>query len=200
MTFEWTDLEDVCLTGSLQSSPATATESNAGDAVSEYTSIPVLSPRNLQSTQSRGPKGATNTSCIATEPARGHFEQSPETISSGYSSLASDSESSDWHVISPHHTDAVYSAESPKSNDSPWSHIDSLPTSPTPLQQHAEAHSHVFSARTGDTKSTTTTRGRHRALTTQQRQEALKVRMAKACWSCHISKIKVFISKPGPWK
>jgi hypothetical protein len=55
-------------------------------------------------------------------------------------------------------------------------------------------HSHVFCAYpnyVSDLVLGKPPRGRQRALTSQEKQEAVVARKAMACWACHLSKIKV---------
>jgi len=88
---------------------------------------------------------------------------------------------------------SIQSHSSPHSERSPFSLIDSPPPTSSPPAHHAESHRHVFSAYGGITRSKPL-RGRQRPLTAQEKKEAREVREAKACWACHLSKIKVPLS------
>lgn len=102
----------------------------------------------------------------------------------------------EWLVVPSHASSSVPAHESPRSAGSPWSHVSSpVPKSESPPPS-AEIHSHVFSAYAG-VAGPKLPRGRQRALTVQEKREALDVRKAKACWACHLSKIKCSPCSPG---
>lgn len=108
-------------------------------------------------------------------------------------SPAADEEVDEYDVVHSNSGSSM-AHESPKSEGASWCIIDSSPQdSPSPYQ--AMGHSSVFSSRGRSPLSPKPPRGRQRALTTQQRSEALSVRKAKACWACHLSKIKVSVKE-----
>lgn len=84
--------------------------------------------------------------------------------------------------------------DSPRSEGQSWLQIDSSPfNSPSPVQI---AGQHIFTATNITGSASPKSRGgRTRALTPQEKQETLDVRKAKACWACHLSKIKVSNNK-----
>jgi len=104
----------------------------------------------------------------------------PEPISSP----CDQSETEGWVVTSHAPSSYAPSHGSPRSHGSPVSHP------PSPTQQEAEHHSHIFNALPGISK-VKLTRGRQRGLTPLEKKQARDVRDAKACWACHISKTKV---------
>lgn len=97
-------------------------------------------------------------------------------------SPAGESESDGW-VVPSYPSSYAASHGSPKSHNSPASHISSPP-------QHEPEHQHIFTSHP-DVPKPRPLRGRQRGLTTQEKKQARDVREAKACWACHISKIKV---------
>jgi len=107
-----------------------------------------------------------------------------------------DGENEEWYIVPSHPPSSIRSQESPRSQDSPWSHIGSPPPGVSSSQTQSDLHSHIFSAYLGEQKAPPV-RGRQRALTFQEKQEALVVRKAKACWACHLSKIKCSPCSPG---
>lgn len=60
------------------------------------------------------------------------------------------------------------------------------------LSTHIDLH--VFSVAKGS-RSRKYPRGRRRSLTAQEKGEALEIRKVKACWTCHLSKIKVLLGQ-----
>ena len=81
--------------------------------------------------------------------------------------------------------------DSPRSEGFSWHLIDSSPlNSPSPVQIAGPSHEFAATNITGSV-SPKSRGGRTRALTPQEKQETLDVRKAKACWACHLSKIKV---------
>jgi hypothetical protein len=206
MTTEWTG-GNIYSAESGQWSSATVTEVQSNDArntYSENTPTPAQSPWNSQSAQKNGFGADASTGCVTFEPPPGlpydTFKIGEEYLQANQGipevvSPAWDGESEGWHVISSYPSSTIRSHDSPLSQDSPWSHVGSPPPSSSPPPHQAESHSHVFSAYPGEPKSTPA-RGRQRALTSQEKQEALIVRKAKACWACHLSKIKVYTFSP----
>jgi hypothetical protein len=80
--------------------------------------------------------------------------------------------------------------DSPRSEGLSWCQIDSSPlNSPSPGQ--VAGQSHMFKAVVPGSASPKSRGIRTRALTPQEKQETRDVRKAKACWACHLSKIKV---------
>jgi hypothetical protein len=200
MTTEWTG-GHVYSTEHGQWSSATVTkvESDNTRKYPENTPTPARSPWNSQSAQENGFGADAVSGCVAFEPPRGipydTFRMGEEYLQANPGvpevvSPAWDGESEGWHVISSYPPSTILSHDSPLSLDSPWSHVGSPPQSSSPLPHQGDTHSHVFSAYPGESKSGPA-RGRQRALTSQEKQEALIVRKAKACWACHLSKIKV---------
>jgi hypothetical protein len=99
-------------------------------------------------------------------------------------------ESEEWQLVPSYASSAFASHDSPKSEGSSWSHISSSPQSLSSSGHQGEHPSHIYST-FKDLPNPKLPRGRQRALTSQEKQEALDVRKAKACWACHLSKIKV---------
>jgi hypothetical protein len=60
-------------------------------------------------------------------------------------------------------------------------------------QEPPESHEHVFSAITGMGLEENP-RGRKRKLTAEERRRTLEVRKDGACWACHLSKTKVYLT------
>jgi hypothetical protein len=202
-------MQDTYTTERMQWSMATATQNhiqNYQNTYSEHTPTPAQNPWNSQFAQDHGFGVEATTGGVAFEPPRGvpyntfrvseeylrTDHQIPETYGIEPVSPAVDGDIDGWQVVPSYPPSSTYSYDSPQSQGSPWSHVGSPPPSSSPPQQHVEPHSHVFSAYPGEPKSAPT-RGRQRALTSQEKQEALVVRKAKACWACHLSKIKVWI-------
>jgi len=114
----------------------------------------------------------------------------------------------EWQVVPSYPSSSIPSHESPHSEGSPWSRISTPPlNSASPpahsethadvqAEAHTEDHGHIFSAYPG-IAGPKLPRGRQRALTSQEKREALDVRKAKACWACHLSKIKCSPCSPG---
>lgn len=76
--------------------------------------------------------------------------------------------------------------------ESPFEVIESPHQTPSPKNQQPNEHQHILTFYPGVTKaSNKALRGRQRRLTAKEKQEARQVREAKACWACHLSKIKV---------
>ena len=141
--------------------------------------------------------------CVAFEPARGapyatfrareeylHSRQEfPVVFNPEPVSPMVDEESDDWEVVNSY-VGSPTVHDSPKSDGVSWFQVDSSPqSSPSPCQ--VAGQSHMFSTRVSGSSSPRPPRGRQRALTTKEKREALDVRKAKACWACHLSKIKV---------
>jgi hypothetical protein len=101
-------------------------------------------------------------------------------------------ESDEWELIASCAGSSPTVHDSPLSDGASWCQIGPSPQS-TPSPDQAVGHSHVFSAYSRGSSSSKLPRGRQRALTAQERRAALEVRKAKACWACHLSKIKVRI-------
>ena len=150
--------------------------------------------------------GNADTGCIAFEPPRGpgydayligqEFldpHQRDVTPQVAVSPTADDSDYEGWQQVNypSYPNSSVPSHDSPHSEGSPFSLIDTPHQTPSPRAHHND-HQHVFTAYPGITKTPQKLpRGRQRALTTKEKQEAREVREAKACWACHLSKIKV---------
>jgi len=162
------------------------------------------SPWHLPSVQNSTPDQKVDTGCVAFEPARG---ATYETHRLGEEYLRSDHQNNDiydtepvsptwdaesepWQFVTSYPNSTARSHDSPQSEGSPWSQVSTPTTGASPSQQQAETHTHVFSALPG-VSNPKLPRGRQRALTSQEKREALDVRKAKACWACHLSKIKV---------
>ena len=141
--------------------------------------------------------------CVAFEPARGapydtfrareeylHSRQEfPVVFGPEPVSPVVEEERDDWEVINSYAGSSTMH-DSPKSDGVSWYQVDSSPQdSPSPYQVGGQ--SYVFSTRVSGSLSPKPPRGRQRALTTKEKREALVVRKAKACWACHLSKIKV---------
>jgi hypothetical protein len=148
------------------------------------------------------PNHRADAGCVTFEPPRGSpyetFKAREEYLDSGQTlpvmfgpepvSPMID-EGDDWEVV---HSYAGSSTvhDSPRSEGISWCQIDSSPqNSPSPYQ--VAGHSNLFGTQVPESSSPRPPRGRQRALTTQEKREALDVRKAKACWACHLSKIKV---------
>lgn len=101
-------------------------------------------------------------------------------------------DSDEWEHIASCPSSSPTVHDSPQSDGALWCQIGPSPQS-TPSPDQTVRHSHIFSAYSRETSSSKLPRGRQRALTAQQRRAALEVRKAKACWACHLSKIKVRI-------
>jgi len=209
MTTDWSGM-NVYKTESEQWSSSTITETLAQNFRTDYTentSAPARSPWNSQAAQEDGFGADANTGCVAFEPPPGlpyntfrvgeQYLQSDQRIADVFCappvSPIWGGESEEWHIVPSYPASSIRSQESPRSQDSPWSHVGTPPPGSSSSQTQNESHSHIFSAHLGEAKPTPT-RGRQRALTSQEKQEALVVRKAKACWACHLSKIKVTIS------
>ena len=209
ITPEWTGVEGAYTTESVQWPMAIATQNrmpNYQNAYSDHTPTPSQSPWNSQTARDHGGGVEATTGSVTFEPDRGapyetyrlgeDYLRIGHQISEAYGiepvSPLTDGEIDGWQVVSSYPPSSTYSYDSPQSQGSPWSHIRSPSPSSSPPEQPAEPHSHVFSVFLGEPKLAST-RGRQRALTSQEKQEALVVRKAKACWACHLSKIKVFI-------
>lgn len=203
---DWNNAEDV-YTANSQWSLATATQADVQElqnAYPEHTPTPAQSPWNSESAQDNVYGANATTGCVAFEPPPGapfetfrireeYLQNSlpiPEVFGTEPISPSGDGESEGWDVVASYPASTIRSYDSPRSQDSPWSLVNSPPPSSSSPQQSNETHSHVFSAYPGEPK-TAAPRGRQRALTVQEKQEALVVRKAKACWACHLSKIKV---------
>jgi hypothetical protein len=193
-------------TGQWSSSTVTPLQpQNIGTDYSEGTPTPAQSPWNSQAAQVDGYGIDASAGCVTFEPDPGlpydTFKLGEEFLQNdrpmlerfGPESAVSpvwDGESEGWHVVPSYPPSSVPSHDSPQSLDSSWSHVGSPLSTASSTVQHTENHSHVFSAYLSEPKSAPA-RGRQRALTSQEKQEALVVRKAKACWACHLSKIKV---------
>jgi hypothetical protein len=103
-------------------------------------------------------------------------------------------ESDEWEYIPPYASSSTTVHGSPQSEILTWQQIASSPqSSPSPNQ--IGGYPLMFTARPRGSSSPKSTRGRQRALTPQEKQHALEVRKAKACWACHLSKIKVRVNE-----
>lgn len=97
-------------------------------------------------------------------------------------------EEEDWEMVHSNAGSVMHG--SPQSEGISWCQVDSSPqSSPSPRQ--VAGKSHMFSTQAHEPAVVKPPRGRQRALTTQEKKEAREVRKAKACWACHLSKIKV---------
>ena len=117
------------------------------------------------------------------------------TPQASLSPVGDDSEYDGWQnvLIPSYPNSSVPSHSSPHSESSPFSLIDTPHQTPSP-RPHNNDHQHIFTTYPGITKhSQKLPRGRQRSLTTKEKQEARQVREAKACWACHLSKIKVHL-------
>jgi hypothetical protein len=152
---------------------------------------------------------SANPGCVAFEPDRGPsyvpFKAGEDYLVSGQHfpvmfgpepvSPIVDDEGEDWEVICSY-PNSIIVLDSPKSEELSWSQVDFSPqNTPSPCQ--VTGHSHMFSAIVPESPSSKP-RGRQRALTKQEKQEASDVRKAKACWACHLSKIKVSNNEARP--
>lgn len=169
---------------------------------SDNTPNPAHSPWNSHTAQVDGYGIDATTGCVTFEPDPGHpFEtykigeqflqndqQGVEAFRTDAVSPLWDGESEGWHVVSSYAPSSAQSHDSPQSTDSSWSHVEASP--PATASPQNERHSHIFSAYPDEPRASPN-RGRQRPLTSQEKQEALVVRKAKACWACHLSKIKV---------
>lgn len=179
---------------------------------------PITQQQQLRNGPSQGPwsvealpvNHSPNAGCVAFEPDRGMpyeaFRAGEEYLASGQHfpvmfgpepvSPMVDEESDGWEVIRSY-ASSMTVHDSPKSEGFSWSQVDLSPqNSPSPCQ--VTGHSHIFSANMPEPPSPKAPRGRQRALTTQEKQEASDVRKAKACWACHLSKIKVSNEETWP--
>lgn len=210
---DFNGIEDIFTTENVQWPLAAATPNhihNYQNTYSEHTPTPAQSPWNSQAAQENGFGADATAGCMAFEPARGvpydtfrvgeEYLQTDHRNSEPYSaeprSPAWEGESDGWQMIPSYPPSTIHSYDSPQSQGSPWSHVGSPSPSSSPPKQHTEPHSHVFSAYPGEPQSAPA-RGRQRPLTSQEKQEALVVRKAKACWACHLSKIKCSPCSPG---
>lgn len=112
-----------------------------------------------------------------------------------------DSDHDGWQnlTITSYTNSSIPSQGSPKSAEgsqksaggSPFEIIHTPRQTPSPRPQHND-HQHIFTFYPGISKSEPKLpRGRQRCLTSKEKEEAREVRDAKACWACHLSKIKV---------
>jgi hypothetical protein len=112
-----------------------------------------------------------------------------------------DSDHDGWQnlTITSYTNSSIPSQGSPKSAEgsqksaggSPFEIIDTPRQTPSPRPHHHD-HQHIFTFYPGISKSEPKLpRGRQRRLTSKEKEEAREVRDAKACWACHLSKIKV---------
>jgi hypothetical protein len=147
-----------------------------------------------------------DTGCVAFEPSPGpgydayiigqEFldpRQRDVTPQAPVSPIGDDSDYEGWQKVNypSYPNSSVPSHDSPHSEGSPFSLIDTPHQTPSPRAPPND-HQHVFTAYPGIRKTPQKLpRGRQRALTTKEKQEAREVREAKACWACHLSKIKV---------
>jgi hypothetical protein len=103
-------------------------------------------------------------------------------------------ESDEWEFIPSSASSSTAVHGSPQSESLTWQQIGLSPqSSPSPNQ--IGGHPLMFTACPRGSSTAKSTRGRQRPLTVQEKQEALEVRKAKACWACHLSKIKVRVNK-----
>lgn len=209
----------IATTESGQWSSATITPLQPQNMTTDYsegTPTPAQSPWNSQGAQVDGYGLDATAGCVTFEPDRGlpydtfrigeDFLQNNQPVVDTFNTEAAlspvwDGDSEAWHLVPSYPSSSIRSQDSPQSLDSSWSHVGSPPpTTTSPILQHAECHSHVFDGFPGVPKPPPAARGRQRALTVQEKQEALVVRKQKACWACHLSKIKVNIVRFVPLK
>lgn len=98
----------------------------------------------------------------------------------------------EWEEVRPSTSATSYSSHSyspPITRNTPSHASSPSQTSPSP-RSGSDMHSHVFSAFPSPQKRRPQ-RGRVRPLTNQEKRNAREVRLAGACWACHLSKIRV---------
>ena len=98
----------------------------------------------------------------------------------------------EWEEVRPSTYATSYSSHSyspPISRNTPSQTSSPSQNSPSP-RSGSDVHSHVFSAFPSPQKRRPQ-RGRVRPLTNQEKRNAREVRLAGACWACHLSKIRV---------
>lgn len=99
-------------------------------------------------------------------------------------------EDKDWQIVPSNASSPWASQNSSQSGSPAWCKIKPFPPSSSPKGSYDGTNSHASSVSTA--LSNPKRRGaRNRTLTPQEKQEAMDVRKAKACWACHLSKIKV---------
>jgi len=206
-------LEEQYMTNESQWSQLTVQALPNQNDYSENTPMQSRSPWNSQSAHNNGFGSSALAGGVAFEPARGSpyetyllrqpiLDPSNQIIPEIYVPEASpvlDSEN-EWQLVpstvNSYPSSSIRSHESPRSEGSPWTHVDSPPASSASPQSQPDQHFHILHAHPG-LSSPKLHRGRQRALTTQEKKEALDVRKAKACWACHLSKIKCSPCSPG---
>lgn len=135
-----------------------------------------------------------NSAGIVPAPVSPVWEDSGSIGQAHVSPLWEESGDEGWQqvAIPSYANSTIPSHSSPCSEGSPFSLINSPPQTSSPPAHRAESHSHIFTIYPGIEKPKPL-RGRQRGLTAQEKKNAREVREAKACWACHLSKIKVGI-------